>query len=111
MALLREMHARWPFFASVLSNMAMVLSKTDLAVASRYTRTGARRGAAGGGLRASADEHRRTLAALAGINGHAQPLDDNPTLAREPPQPGSPTSTRWNHLQVEPPDALPRRAD
>ena len=36
MPLLREMHARWPFFASVLSNMAMVLSKTDLAVASRY---------------------------------------------------------------------------
>src|ERR1700716_261532 len=28
---LADMHARWPFFKSVLSNMAMVLGKTDLA--------------------------------------------------------------------------------
>ena len=30
------MHKTWPFFANLLSNMDMVLAKTDLAVASRY---------------------------------------------------------------------------
>ena len=34
--LLQEMHREWPFFASVLSNMEMVLSKADVAIASRY---------------------------------------------------------------------------
>lgn len=36
MGLLREMFRQWPFFASLLSNMDMVLAKTDLAIASRY---------------------------------------------------------------------------
>ena len=29
-------HSDWPFFATLLSNMDMVLAKTDLAIASRY---------------------------------------------------------------------------
>ncbi len=33
---LRRMLKAWPFFASLLSNMDMVLAKTDLAIASRY---------------------------------------------------------------------------
>ena len=33
---LRSMVKEWPFFSTLLSNMDMVMSKTDLAVASRY---------------------------------------------------------------------------
>jgi phosphoenolpyruvate carboxylase len=35
---LREMHKRWPFFRTLLSNMDMVMSKSSLAIASRYAR-------------------------------------------------------------------------
>ena len=34
--LLREMYERWPFFTTLLSNMDMVLAKSDLHIASRY---------------------------------------------------------------------------
>ncbi len=36
LATLRRMLKAWPFFRSLLSNMDMVLAKTDLAIASRY---------------------------------------------------------------------------
>jgi phosphoenolpyruvate carboxylase len=36
LAVLRRMLKAWPFFRALLSNMDMVLSKTDLAIASRY---------------------------------------------------------------------------
>ncbi len=36
LTLLREMYRDWPFFRTLLSNMDMVLAKTDMAIASRY---------------------------------------------------------------------------
>ena len=36
LATLQAMHAEWPFFRTTLSNMDMVLSKSDIAIASRY---------------------------------------------------------------------------
>ena len=36
LALLQRMYAQWPFFRTLLSNMDMVLAKSDLALASRY---------------------------------------------------------------------------
>jgi len=100
LALLREMHRRWPFFASVLSNMAMVLSKSDLAVGSRYAAMvpdAALRERIFGRI---ADEHARTLAALTEITGHEHPLADNPALARSLRN-RVPYLDPLNHLQIE----------
>ena len=36
MAMLQEMHARWPFFQAMLSNMEMVLAKCNIGIASRH---------------------------------------------------------------------------
>jgi phosphoenolpyruvate carboxylase len=36
LALLRTMYGEWPFFRTTLSNMDMVLAKSDIAIASRY---------------------------------------------------------------------------
>ncbi len=37
LATLRRMHRAWPFFRALLSNMAMVMAKSDLAIASSYS--------------------------------------------------------------------------
>ena len=100
MALLSEMHERWPFFRSVLSNMAMVLAKTDLAIASRYAELvpeAAVREAIFGRI---AGEHGRTLQHVLAITGHASLLEDNPTLARSIRN-RFPYLDPLNHLQVE----------
>ena len=36
MAMLQAMYREWPFFQMLLSNMDMVLAKSDIAIASRY---------------------------------------------------------------------------
>ena len=100
LALLAEMQARWPFFRSVLSNMGMVLAKTDLAVASRYAEL-----VPDPGLRARiygriAAEHARTVAALGAITGQEALLADNPTLSRSIRN-RFPYLDPLNHLQVE----------
>jgi phosphoenolpyruvate carboxylase len=97
---LREMYAGWPFFRTVLSNLDMVLAKTDLAVASRYADLvpdRALRDAVFG--RISAEWH-RTRKLLAQITQNAELLADNPTLARSIRN-RFPYLDPLNHLQVE----------
>ncbi len=100
LALLAEMHERWPFFRSVLSNMAMVLAKTDLAIASRYADLvpdAELRAAVFGRIVA---EHGRSVRSVLAVTGHATLLEDNPTLARSIRN-RFPYLDPLNHLQVE----------
>jgi phosphoenolpyruvate carboxylase len=98
--LLIEMQAKWPFWKSVLSNMEMVLAKTDLAIASRYAEL-VPDGAVGEHVFARIGaEHGRTMRALAAITGRTELLADNPTLARSIRN-RFPYLDPLNHLQVE----------
>lgn len=100
LALLRAMFKEWPFFATLLSNMDMVLSKTDLAVASRYAALVADRKLRNHIFKRIVDEHERTAACLTLITGAKERLAGNPLLARS-------IKNRFayldplNHLQVE----------
>jgi phosphoenolpyruvate carboxylase len=100
LALLSEMHARWPFFRSVLSNMAMVLAKTDLAIASRYAELVPDRTSAEAIFARIGAELRRTSALVLTITGQTSLLDDNPTLERSIRN-RFPYLDPLNHLQVE----------
>jgi phosphoenolpyruvate carboxylase len=100
LALLQEMHREWPFFASVLSNMEMVLSKADLAIASRYAGLVADetlRDTIFGRIRAELES---TVAALLRIMGTDRLLAGNPQLSRSIRY-RFPYLDPLNHIQVE----------
>ncbi|MBU4422622.1 MAG: phosphoenolpyruvate carboxylase, partial [Gammaproteobacteria bacterium] len=99
-ALLQKMYRQWPFFRTLLSNMDMVLAKSDLALASRYSElvTDAR-------LRKKVfstieAEWQRTADALARITGDKQRLAHNTALARSIKH-RFPYIDPLHHLQVE----------
>lgn len=100
LATLRAMYKEWPFFATLLSNMDMVLSKTDLAVASRYAGLVTDRKLRNSIFKRIVDEHERTSSILSAITGAKDRLSGNPLLARS-------IKNRFayldplNHLQVE----------
>jgi phosphoenolpyruvate carboxylase len=100
LTLLQEMYREWPFFASVLSNMEMVLAKADLAIASRYAdmvTDPELRVAIFGRIRA---EFEATIAALLRIMGTDELLAGNPQLARSIKY-RFPYLDPLNHIQIE----------
>jgi phosphoenolpyruvate carboxylase len=100
MKILGEMYREWLFFRTVISNMEMVLAKSDLAVASRYADLvpdAALREAVFGRIR---DEWQRTVQAVKSITGHESLLADNPVLARSI-RDRLPYLDPLNHLQLE----------
>jgi phosphoenolpyruvate carboxylase len=79
---LQEMYREWPFFRAVLSNLDMVLAKTDLAIASRYAELVSDKKLRQQVFSRLSDEWERARKWLAEITGNAELLADNPTLAR-----------------------------
>ncbi|MDW3213455.1 MAG: phosphoenolpyruvate carboxylase [Ilumatobacteraceae bacterium] len=83
LALLHEMHDRWPFFRAMLNNMGMVLAKTDIEVGRKYADAlvddAELRDTVFGQIEAEHDLARTWHARLTGSD---DPLVDNPALAR-----------------------------
>ena len=100
MALLAEMHRDWGFFRALLSNMDMVLGKSDIAIAERYSllvRDEALREAIFPRLKA---EWQASIAALLAITGETELLDLNPLLKRSIRN-RFPYLDPLNHIQIE----------
>ena len=100
LALLQKMVRQWPFFGTLLSNMDMVMAKSDLALGARYaelvTNTRLRKKI----LAAIESEWHRTADALAQITGHKQRLASNASLQRSIRH-RFPYIDPLHHLQVE----------
>jgi phosphoenolpyruvate carboxylase len=99
-ALLQKMYRQWPFLRALLSNMDMVLAKSDLALASRYAALvpDARvRKRIFGAIEA---EWQRTVEAIALVTGERARLAGNPALARSIRH-RFPYIDPLHHLQVE----------
>ena len=99
-ALLQAMHRRWPFFRTFLSNLDMVLAKSDLKIAARYMALVEDRHLRRRIFAAIETEWQRTTAALTLVTGHADRLHVNPALARSIAH-RFPYLEPLNHLQVE----------
>src|SRR5947209_4426804 len=97
---LRELYERWPFFQTVLSNMAQVLAKTDLGLAARYSELVQDESLRRRVFDKIAAEHQRSINAHKLITGQDNLLADNPALARSVFN-RFPYLEPLNHLQVE----------
>ena len=98
--LLQRMARQWPFFATLLSNIDMVLAKADLRVAQRYAELVTETRTRNAVLKALESEFRLTTDMLGAITGTTERLADNPTLKRSI-RARFPYIDPLNHLQVE----------
>jgi len=99
LARLRALWSRWPFFRTVLSNMSMVLAKTDLGIARRYASLVPDRELGERIFARVTAEHARTVRLLLAITRQDRLLADNPALARSIEH-RFPYLDPLNHLQV-----------
>jgi phosphoenolpyruvate carboxylase len=99
-ALLQKMFKQWPFFSTLLSNMDMVLAKSDMALASRYSELVPDKRLRNKVFGAIEAEWQRTADALSLITGEKQRLVNNASLQRSMRH-RFPYIDPLHHLQVE----------
>ncbi|MDQ8016463.1 MAG: phosphoenolpyruvate carboxylase [Bordetella sp.] len=99
-ALLQRMYAQWPFFRTLLSNMDMVLAKSDLQLATRYAELVADRKLRQKVFGMIDAEWHRTSDALTLITGAKQRLEGNAEMQRSVRH-RFPYIDPLHHLQVE----------
>jgi phosphoenolpyruvate carboxylase len=99
-ALLQKMGRQWPFFRTLLSNMDMVMAKSDLALARRYAELVDDSRLRKRVFATIEAEWQRTTEALAWITGQAERLADNGALRRSIEH-RFPYIDPLHHLQVE----------
>ena len=90
----------WPFFRALLSNLDMVLAKSDVRIAARYVELVEDKKLGKRIFAAIREEFERTQAALNLITGDDKRLAANPSLARSIEH-RFPYIDPLNHLQVE----------
>ncbi|MDO8440381.1 MAG: phosphoenolpyruvate carboxylase, partial [Polaromonas sp.] len=100
LALLQKMYRQWPFFRALLSNMDMVLAKSDLALASRYSELVSDARLRKKIFSVIEAEWHRTAEALTLITGEKQRLAGNAALQRSIRH-RFPYIDPLHHLQVE----------
>jgi phosphoenolpyruvate carboxylase len=100
LARLQDLHRRWPFLRTVLSNMGMVLAKTDLDLAARYAGLVPDEQLRARVFDQITAEHERTCRVLLAVTGDDSLLADNPSLVRSIRN-RFPYLEPLHHLQVE----------
>ena len=98
--LLQRMHKQWPFFRTLLSNLDMVLAKSDLSLAARYVDLVEDKKLGKRIFAAVKAEFEATETAVTLITGDKERLASNPALARSIAH-RFPYIEPLNHLQVE----------
>ncbi len=97
---LQELYREWPFFRTLLSNMDMVLSKSSIAIASRYAELVADQALRERIFQRIRGEWQTSIRALLEIMGYDRLLQGNPLLERSIRN-RFPYLDPLNHLQVE----------
>jgi phosphoenolpyruvate carboxylase len=97
---LRAFYKKSGFFRSTLSNMEMVLAKSDMEIAARYADMVPEKAVASEIFTRIRDEWQRTRDSFLKISGQQELLEANPTLALSIRQ-RTPYLGPLNHLQIQ----------